>query len=435
MSWVEDLGRARVNLAIVVLGAATIIGLIKLTSLLPEKYYFRFSVLVSSQSSPFIVQPPGVTYAKLCALIRSNQLERRTSSVNLDCSQEQTTGPSYGTENADAIYRVAYAIDEEVRALFERSAAIYAPQALPDEELQQAIEYASNIGAGVENIENRYRVQVTEAFEELFRNHFTSRFESLPETDEPQAGSEESEFGITEAGRQLLRDAHLRVASQITRPLTNIKLSPMTKAELDELTKWVSSRDAVIGAVASYYTKQVAEAYGDVLRSGFAHAGIDQAGDRQRLDRAVMDAGLSDYLTSALIRILPVLLFGLAVGLIFGPKEINSAAVAAALAAFLLAWPVVLMWDQVVSYDWQDKRELFSAFYIVYVLSFFLTARVGAGLGASIRKSFWASAEDAVGPVAVFRSGTALKVARDLVLALAVNTAFYVGNALVVLVA
>lgn len=292
MSWVEDLGRARVNLAIVVLGAATVIGLIKLTSLLPEKYYFRFSVLVSSQSSPFIVQPPGVTYAKLCDLIRSNQLERRTFSADMECSQQQTSDPSYGTKNADAIYRVAFSIDEEVRTLFERSTAVYAPQPVPDEELQQAIGYASNIGAGVENIEGKYRVQATEAFEGLFRHHFASRFESLPESEEPQADSEERKFGISEAGRQLLRDAHLRVVPEITRPLSSIRLSPMTKSELDELTKWAYSRDAVIGAVASYYAKQVAAAYGAVLQSGFAHAGIDQAGDRCRFLQLPIVCGL-----------------------------------------------------------------------------------------------------------------------------------------------
>lgn len=434
MSWVEDLGRVRVNLAIVMLGAVSVIALIKLTSLLPERYYFRFSGLVSSQSSPFIVQPPGVTYAKLCDLIRSNQLERQTFSAGLDCHQPTSSGPSYGEANADAIYRVAFSIDPEVRALMERGIAVYALKPMADTEVQQAIEYSDSIGAGLENIQARYHSQVTQSFEDLFRNAFATRFEELPEDGPSGSPVQAREPGIPDAGRKLLQDAHLSVASQVTRPLVGVRLAPMTKAQIEELTKWAYSRDAVIGAVASYYAKQVADAYGAVIQGEFARAGMDPSRDRRQLDKAVLNAGLSDYVTAALIRILPCLLVGLAIGLLFGPLEINSAAVAAALAAFLLAWPVVLMWEHVVGYEWQDKRQLFSAFYIVYVLSFFMTARVGAGVGAWIRKGY-GGGDAEFGPAAGLRTGLALKVARDLVLAAAVNVAFYVGNAFMVLVA
>ena len=63
-----------------------------------------------------------------------------------------------------------------------------------------------------------------------------------------------------------------------------------------------------------------------------------------------------------------------------------SIGIAGALAAFLLSWPLMLMWDHLVQSTWQDKKTTFLAFYAAYVAAFFLTARASALLGAKLRQ-------------------------------------------------
>jgi hypothetical protein len=79
-------------------------------------------------------------------------------------------------------------------------------------------------------------------------------------------------------------------------------------------------------------------------------------------------------------------LIGLILGFYFGRGELFSASFAGALAAFLLTWPIMLMWDRVVQSMWHDKKLIFLAFYAVYIISFFLTARVGALIGVRMRE-------------------------------------------------
>src|SRR5437588_5539727 len=110
MAWAADLLRSRVSVPIVLAGAALIIALVRLTALLPEKYYFRFSTLVGSDRSPFIVEPPGVTYARLCDIVRKRHVDP-TFSVNLDGCPKATEASklqaeqSWGQKNEGALYR------------------------------------------------------------------------------------------------------------------------------------------------------------------------------------------------------------------------------------------------------------------------------------------------------------------------------------------
>ena len=432
MPWLGDLGRVRVSAPIVFLGAFAVIALVKLTSLLPEKYYFRFSGLVSSASSPFIVQPPGVTFSKLCALVEKNRINDASFTAGLDCPKPvQSGGPSYGRINEDAIYRIAFATDAEVRGLFERAASGFVLKPLAGSKIEEAFSYASNLGRVVENIESAYRSQVSTAFTQLFRREFGRQFLALP-SDKPQRNVQPvAAKGVSAESRAVLLEAHQAMIPALTRSLAKVRLRPITKAKLDEFTRNAYSRNSVVEALANYYTNQIADDYSLILKAGFAQAGLDRNKDRKKIDRAVLDEGMEPYVISALVRIVPVLMFGVLVGIFWGATEINSVSVAAALAAFLLAWPVILLWDQVVGYDWQDKRHIFFAFYILYVLSFFITARLGARLGVLLRGGLQRRAPDVAVPAQWNISGFGGKLAKELLVAGLVNVLFYVGNAFV----
>ncbi len=117
MGWVGDIWKSHISAPILVFGAIFIISAIKLTSLLSERFYFRFSSLASSEASPFIVDPPGVSYSRLCQIVGKYQTEHPGYSADLQCS---TAGPTaatddYGKKNQEAIFRAAYNNDAAIR--------------------------------------------------------------------------------------------------------------------------------------------------------------------------------------------------------------------------------------------------------------------------------------------------------------------------------
>src|SRR5688572_17738751 len=67
----------RGNFLIAFAGAALIIFAIKVTPLLlPAKYYFSFSSIMGSGTEPFIVDTPGVTGKKLCAVLEKYDIPK-----------------------------------------------------------------------------------------------------------------------------------------------------------------------------------------------------------------------------------------------------------------------------------------------------------------------------------------------------------------------
>jgi hypothetical protein len=435
MPWLGNLTQVRVNATLVFVGAFVVIALVKLTSLLPEKYYFRFSNLVSSTGSPFIVQPPGVTYSKLCALVEKNRTQDASFMASLHCPKVMQSGPSYGQQNEDVIYRTVFSADVEIRRKLESVFQNFALTRLTALEIDQTVSRADNLGQVVNGLESKYRTQVTEYFRKVIRRDFDAQFSALPIDGPIKADAEPKQAGVSPGSRVLVLKAHQALVPLLTRPLGNFRLEPIKKAKLDELTKHAYSRSSVIDSIAGYYSEQLADQYGIVLKDGFARAGLNDQEDRRKLDRAVLNEGMEPYLIAALVRIVPVLLFGVIVGFLFGAIEINSASIAAALGAFLLAWPVILLWDQVVRYDWQDKQQIFFAFYILYVISFFVTARLGARLGVLIRSGLTGTEARLETPARWDISGFGSKFTKDLLAAGTVNLVFYVGNAFVALAA
>lgn len=427
MSWVPYVLGQRVNAVLLFAGAFLIIGAIQLTALLPEKYYFRFSNLVSSESSPFMVEPPGVTYAKLCELVRLNRLEKPTFAAALDCSDVgASAGPSYGLTHEDAIYRAAYVNDASIRRWLANADKDFQPTPLSQEDLVSIIDDSSSLGQAIAEIENQYRSQVYEHFKDATEAQLEGGFASLPD-EAPDYEEPETPSSIDDSTRNLLLASHEAVAAQVAVPHEAV-IAPITKSDIDKFISYASSRDDVISSVAGYYLDQLAQQYDELIKSGIKQAGIDRDADSRKVDRAMMSAGLGNYLIAVLVRIAPVLIFGLVIGLIFGPTEIGTAALASALAALLLAWPVILMWDRLVSYEWQDRRALFLAFYVLYILSFYATGRLGAILGVKLRsrvpQNWLLHAEPAVAAAPAMSHS----IAKDLLLFVATNATLYVAN-------
>lgn len=433
MSWIGHLWFARPRASIVFGGAILILALIKLTSLLPEKYYFRFSTLVSSESSPFIVDPPGVTFSKLCDLIRKNQLSDPKFAVESQCGSGGRGGdgkPSYGTRETDLIYRLVLQNDEILRSTTEEVARRILVPAVSPEELQTAVENAPNLESAATVIGEKYTRAAATAVEGAVGEKLLAVFNPLP-PDDPEEGLETGAPApkIGEKGRSALAVAVDTTNAATRDPLTGLKVQPITKKKLDEIVRQSYSRSAVAFSVVNYYTDQVKDAYASIFNSKLKAEGIDPDRDKARLDLMMRLEGLPPYLLSMAIRLAPILLFGFGVGLFFGRGEIGSAGLAAGVAGVLLVWPVVVLWDRVVGWNWQDKQPIFFSLYFIYVLSFVFAARFAAGLGATLHRFL----PGAVKPDVVAAAGTGenamFGMVRDLIVELIVSAVFYVGNA------
>jgi hypothetical protein len=170
------------------------------------------------------------------------------------------------------------------------------------------------------------------------------------------------------------------------------------------------------------------------LRGAFAASGIqvaDENQEKQLILREIAQFSYLDYIISILVRLAPVLLFGLVVGAVSGKGEATSAAVAAALAALLLCWPLILMWERLVEHAWANRRELFLVFYAIYIASFFVTARAGAVAGAGLRQRFGFPADRADPAVSEAIAITWRDVALNVVGAIVLNAGLYAWNAVI----
>jgi hypothetical protein len=164
---------------------------------------------------------------------------------------------------------------------------------------------------------------------------------------------------------------------------------PIRKSSIDAILADTFMRSDLSERIKGYYLSRMLTALRGVMVSTFRAHQLAPGGKMDR-DRSLMFSEINkfsyiDYVVSVLVRLAPVLIFGIVAGILFGPSELFSISFAGGFAAFLLTWPLMLMWDTLVSSSWVNKKELFFAFYAAYIVSFFLVARCGAILGIWLR--------------------------------------------------
>ncbi len=437
MAWVGDIWKSHISAPILVFGAIFIISAIKLTSLLPERFYFRFSSLASSEASPFIVEPPGVTYSRLCQIVGQYQNEHPGYSADLQCSTARPSAATedYGKKNQEAIFRAAYDNDAAIRKDMASKLIDFASPKFDPVGIQQTIDAANATGKVQDTIVDQYTSDVEKRFREIAPSLAGPAALAVALPPDPAGSQNDGDQEAAGASSKLdptiaaaAAKAALEASDKFPASFGNFTFAPITKAKLDEITANAYSKDNANDGIIGYYLGQVDDAFKQELHASLKHGNIDLSADASSIDKAIVSEGIFPYVTAILIRISPVLVFGIFIGLIFGTKEIGSAAVTAALSAFLLAWPVILMWDRVVSYNWQGKRDIFIAMYILYVLSFFFIARFAAQLGALLHRRLppnWAGRN----PDEVNESAFSWSLARDFTVGMMVNILFYVSNA------
>ncbi len=389
----------RVNLALVFLGAFSVMLLIKLTSLLPAQYYFSFSKLVAGDRGPFLVDPPSVSGAKLCQLLRQNRISSEDlQTFQIDCNQNAVAGqtetaqpgPRFSPQEIDAIYNSVLVNSGALQQRSSQLTSRFALMPLPEAELEEILTSAQTVDAAVKELSRRYSYQVNQGVQQPLRQNVEQLLAVLPEPVYTGSTPERLNLPPISAAEQArLRAAHAAFIEAVNNRLAQTPQSPVRKSDLDGFVENAWGKYDLTSRITRHHTEPLNETIDAALTNAVAAQGL-QLRSSEELQQVVFTelstAGLWDYAASALIRLGAVLLFGVAAGIAFGRHEFVSISVAAALAAFLLSWPLMLMWENLVDPRWNDQRPLFLVFYGIYILSFYFTARFGAVLGALIRR-------------------------------------------------
>jgi hypothetical protein len=426
----------RVNFAIAFLGAFFLIFLIRLTALLPSQYYFSFSKLVAGDRGPFMVDPPSVTGAKLCDLLRANNISPETlQSSAVDCRvvREETEktrgGQKFSAEAVDRIYAVALQSDTAIRDVIGKQLRVFSLAPLASQELEEAVSRSRTVNDAFENLRLAYNRQLENAFLQPLSDAYGKQLPNINPME--RSAPTEMQFQMSDAEAGKIRAGNETFRARFNEAKNSIVLKPIQKSTVDSILNDSASSWDVPRSLSKFYVDQIEDVSRTKLREEFVAQQlepVERKEARQLIFRQISTAGLNDYLISVGVRLLPVIVFGFFMGLIFGARELHSIALAAALAAFLLSWPLILMWDKLVSYQWQDQRPLFTLFYAVYILSFFVTARMSGLWGAGLRNLFvsdsTADGDDGVATV------TSKEVLINIVAGLATNGLVYAWNVL-----
>ncbi len=452
----KEINAFRGNFLIAFAGAALIIFLIKITPLLlPAKYYFSFSSLMGSDTEPFIVEPPGVTGKKLCALLEKYDIPKDRFARQIDCSLDYVKETKTSLKSPflprekDKIYSVALQGDPQLRS--DIAAALQSPEtALPtDADVNAIVSQSGSVSRAFDKLFQSYKSKldavVTGAVSEKVKNEFAADLEASNRRQQSTASVSEnnSEEGGGN-GRQLpdmtkakILEVYHNAAPRLSPAQLANALFPITKSEVDKAIEesygWYGIDDSLLG----YYKRELSDGFvHNVLMQEFKASGLDvKTPDEERrlIYAEINKSSWGDYVVAILVRLAPVILIGISLGIVFGQAEVLSIGVSGALAAFLLSWPLMLMWDRLVQSSWQDKKTTFLMFYAAYIAAFFITARASALIGAKIRQ------KTAIGEriAATGAGGTEVeaiswgRISMNVAASILANVAVYIGNVII----
>ncbi|MGE0628001.1 MAG: hypothetical protein AB7O43_09280, partial [Hyphomicrobiaceae bacterium] len=292
------------------------------------------------------------------------------------------------------VYSTALTADSSMRAALTQYGKQIAPPAISSPELDEILRTAGSVNEAYRSIWNRYELALSGNVDAVMKNGTAVLFANVRARDVGGAPQDPSENqpklkGLSADEAAAIRRAYAAFVSALGSQNIGAAATPLTKSSVDSIIDKAYGAESIPIGVTQHYRDAIAAHTKGMLRAKFTEAGVapveQQAAKRIIFEELVKD-GIVNYVIASTIRLLPVLLVGLALGLYFGRSELFSTSLAGAFAAFLLTWPIMLMWDRVVQSTWHDKKLIFMAFYAVYITSFFLTARVGALIGTRMRE-------------------------------------------------
>jgi hypothetical protein len=393
----------RLNLIVLIIFPILALGTIKLTNMvLPAKYYFSLSKLAKGADEPFIVDPPSVTEAKFCELLGKYEVE--ASDVNLpyiDCenldsrSGQTVTAYTPSVDERDLIYRLAFQNDQRAIAALAADVNAVPRQPVDDERLRNILLTARSVKAAYDSLAfdyaNRYR-NLSYNSDGQLGGLSSSVFQPVTSQHQrPDSGFQQSQFNqptepsLPRAEVERILQAHQNFLNAYNSADLAGSVRNIAASDIDTILKDLYAADAIPQSFAQFYAAQAGDRVEQLLKTSFAQASLDLGNAdkvRQEILSDVSQTGIPGYVLSALARVAPIFFVAILFGVYFGRREVMSISAAAGLLAFLLVWPIILLWDTVVQSQWASYREIFLGMYLLYIIAFFAVARSGALIGA-----------------------------------------------------
>lgn len=452
LSWMATF---RVSAALVFLGAFTIIGAIKLTSLLPSRYYFSFSRLMHGRDTPFLVEAPSVTGKQLCRLLAQHRIDRDTFGSELvKCNlndaldangaypKENDADNSFTKHEIDEIFTVAASSDLNVRRALEVAIKQMSINPMSDDFLRNLLSDVKSPQKAFAEIVKSYRSQITKQLRDSIAESYAASIASKignsngkGDSGRDATGPEDvpDVSGLSSAELKAIMTAHGNFANEIKSALRGIAIRPIKKSDLDYALKQASGDvSSAASSIAGFYSNQVADVVEQSLKRSFGPAAAgaqSQEEAKQAVFQQITVEGMRDYIISILIRLSPVVLFGLWGGAVLGRAELASVSLAAGFASFLLCWPLILDWDLLVQDHYQVYKNYFLAFYAIYILSFFVLARMSAMIAIWLKQELWRARFGKVSGDPQVSRVSVLELIVTMFLGITVNAATYAAAA------
>jgi hypothetical protein len=375
----------RANIAIVVVGVTLIIALTKAFALMmPAQYYFAFSQILSQEGDPpLIVEQPSITLARLCDIMKRNNLPAQAlGDKQVHCN---LGGPLQGLtrEQKDKIYTTLLRADGAMRAAFSDALQSLRLQSVGEAGVSEVAEGQENLSKAVDDLRAKYDDQVRTAVAEKVTGKMRELYGTLV-SEAPGVGGSLSANDV-----KILSSVDAALPQEITGVALAKAVPEIRKSAIDDMIARFEEQQAdVTDEITNFYLGGPSKLIEETARRILVRVGA--WGDREQVQRQLFSEvsrfSWPNYVIGILLRLTPVLLVGFVLGLLVGRREAFSIALAGGLAAFLLSWPMILMWDNVVAPKWHDKELWFLALYVNYAVAFFFTARAAALLGARVQE-------------------------------------------------
>jgi len=398
----SSLTSLRLNFLIILVFPIVALGSVKvLNYFLPKSFYFSVSSLVKGNDEPFIVEPPSVTGSRLCELLRRYGIDPQNSGGQIArytrCNEEfveqnnptrfKITPIAVSKDTKDLVYRRAFQSDGiALKSLNADVSRFVRP--MSDHELHQLIAGSASVYAAFRKMYSYYTgLFSNSANEGNLHQLIEQTYQGVIPPIVTQDVGEENEVGTADNSGNLNQEevrqidaAHERFAKAFF-GIDYSTSNGINASEIDKILAGLTYPGQLSNDIFEFYKTKLTSALDNNLRSSFTAQGLHLLQEGEERNAVITDIYIDTfwrYLLSALIRIAPIFLLALGYGLYYGRIEINSISFGGAIAAFLLVWPIILLWDNVVQSKWQEYKALFIALYVAYIITFALIARTGA---------------------------------------------------------
>lgn len=337
-----------IELKPLVASAVGVLLLISLLQFLPSRYYFNFSsVVAGDNSSQFFAYKEHAAPATFC----------RLSYIQAD----------WDAAKLDPALADACAVIERFE---DRVYSVYPSEASVDGQRLNSDDYRREMAAYLLQI--REDAAAIDAYASQVGLPVDRRLRGLSETEIEAVMVSAQDVTLWSLLRYIVNDEDVNVYDAVTQ----------VQARYPDLQQRAASTRAQLNTDRG----SLRQSAGWVpLAERFLRE--EYSAEIAFLEEKIYGIPTDNIVVAFLLKLLPPLAAGFLVAAILRSDRAADVGLGAALVAFLLCWPVVLLWNVVVAQEFRSSWPIVFALYASYILAYYFLAKLGAQLGLNAAAS------------------------------------------------